>query len=186
MRPGSFTSVGVAYPRDIGVEGLARAVVSLLGTVLEPVGDCWPVRFFSAGAWIHLELRPQRDRELAVRHLKRWLTSRYGELEAMIPLGDGIRVVIRPRTAHTGILMDIADADLDGVDAQAAVEALLGRWHAQSPFAVAFVDEEAEYERDPLDVSPESSPWALLGTPGDEGILWHAQRWPLSELGARE
>jgi len=197
---GSVTSVGVAYPRELPVEDLARHVESLLGPVLGPPRDGrWPVRFVGGAhdAWVEVEIREDAGHRRTREQLERYLGSEYGEIEVTVDL-DGIgpvEGVLRPETAVCGLLLDLPDAvlfperDRERPDiVAAAIRELLLRWYDTSRFARAFADHEAEFEIDPLDLSPQANPFALLAEPSDRSdgppLDFHAGAWPLSPLGA--
>lgn len=200
MSWGSVTSVGIAYPRELTVEDLARHIDSLLGSVLLPRSSwCWPLRFVGGAhdAWVEVELKEGAASSNRRGLLAQYLGSEYGELEVTVDLEgvDPVEGVLRPETAYSGLLLDLPDQTLFPEKGRAGMETvsssireLLLRWFDASRFAVAFADHEAEFDVDPLELSTAASPFALLATPSNSGggspLVFHTGGWPISPLGA--
>jgi len=198
---GSVTSIGVAYPATLETSDLARHVAALLGPILEPrTPGRWPMRFTGCGSeapWIEVEIKQGTDDEATTRMLERFVSSPYGELEAIVQLAGVGRVeaVLRPQVGLNALLLDVPDAALfpewslpDPEPVTAAVRELLLRWFDISRFAIAFAGPEAELEIDPRRIEPGAVPFALLARPADGAggapLDFSRGAWPISPLGA--
>jgi len=197
---GSVTSVGVAYSRSLAVGDLARRLCALFDTVLVAPGrGGWPLRFVGGGdreVRVELEIRAGAGVEETAPMLEHFLGAEYGELPAEVHLADigAVRAVLRPETAVCGLLLDLPDAALyplrdhrRHVLVGAAIRELMLAWFDASPFEKAFADHEAEFHVDPLEVRPDSNPYALLALPAAAGdgprLDFHAGGWPLAPGG---
>ena len=201
MIHGSVTSIGVAYPRELPVQDLARHVRALLGTVLEaPRPGRWPLRL-SGGregdVLVELEIKDTSSPEETIAILERFLGSEHGEIEAVVQLAGvgAVDAVLRPETAVCGLLLDLPDAALypsrdhrRSAAVVAAIKELLLAWHDASRFAVAFADHEAEFHVDPLDLGSDTVAYALVALPsaraGGVPLDFRSGGWPLALGGA--